>query len=180
MIGLATLALMSAVTNPFSDIHMPSVHLPSFHHPADAQTTHYGVKGWRLDVRKDSFSRSTTCVIHRDEVSAAHGVVTFRFHEWTDTANAEFRVDALAPQRIGAVDVEVAGLGAPLRGKDATNPSGGKVSLPLRLVEGAHVVAIRPNVHSNHRDFPLDGFGAAIAAARGQGCDLGPPASAAT
>ena len=175
MIGAAALALIGALHNPFAGVHLPGI---GGH--GDVQTRHYGLQGWRIDVRRDAFDGRTRCVIHRDEVSSEHGAVAFHFHHWVDTANAEFRVDGLPAQSVGSVAVEVAGLGEPLRTANINNPSGGKVALPLRLVESAKVVSIRPNAHGKHRDFNLAGFGAAIAAARGQGCDLGPPASAAT
>lgn len=175
MIGPAALALIGAIHNPFSGLH-----LPSFHSHADVQTSRYGLQGWRIDVRHDRFAGRTRCVIHRGDVSSEHGVVAFHFHHWIDTANAEFRIDGQQAQPVGTVVVEVAGLGERLETSNITNPSGGKVALPLRLVEGARVVSIRPNARSNHRDFDLKGFGAAVAAARVQGCDLGSPASAST
>lgn len=164
MIGIATAVLLS-LPNPLAGVHLPH---------GDITTRHYGLQGWRIDVRKDRFSNETTCRLHRGSVSVEHGVVLFRLGSGANTAAAQFRIDDGPMQTAGSVAVESAGLGQAMTVRSLTNPSGGNVAIPLRLVEGAHEVSIRPDPKSRHRTYRLNGLSAAAQAARDQGCDSNP------
>ncbi len=169
MINALTMALLLGLSNPLAGLNLAP--------DRDVQQSHQDVGGWRLDVKHDQFSGRTTCRLSRGPVSYERQVVTFRFASWVDTANAEFRVDNGAVQSVGSVVVEAAGLGARLRGNSATNPSGGLVAIPSRLVANAASVSIRPNPKRSHKDFAVKGLAGALGVAQQKGCDLSPQVS---
>ncbi len=164
MINAVTMALLLGLSNPLAGLNL----LPG----RDVQASHQEVGGWRLDVKHDQFSGRTTCRLKRGPVTYERQVVTFRFASWVDTANAEFRIDNGALQSVGSVAVEAAGLGARLRSDNSTNPSGGLVAIPSRLVANAGSVSIRPNPKRGHKDFVVKGLTGALAVAQQKGCDV--------
>lgn len=164
MTSPATLALLAALTNPFSSFHLP--------HRGDVQQNRERIEGWRLEVAQDRFDGRTRCELRRGAVSVRHGVASFTFGRATPTAAAEFRIDAGPPQKAADVAEEAAGLGAAIAGDDLRNPSGGRVAIPLRLLTQARQVSIRPHPRSAHRDFDLGGLDTALARGQVQGCDL--------
>ena len=161
MIGaLATLALLSGLYHPSGAAPRHAV-----------QVEHYRVGRWRLDVRRDRFLYQTTCSIRRDRVEYRHGVVAFEFGPGVNTANAIFRIDDAAPQGVGSVAVQAAGLGAALSGPSLHNPSGGRVYIPADKLTDARKVAIRPNAQSWHQTFDLTGLSKAVDVAKAKNCD---------
>ena len=159
------LSLLAAFPNPLKALHLPHV---ARH---DVVVEDSRTAGWRITARQDRFASATpTCTLRRGSMSVQRGVVVFSFPRSTDTANAQFRLDDGALQTAGSVAVEVAGAGVQLVTPDLKNPSSGRVAIPLRVVEAAHKVSIRPNTRSSHRDFILDGLPTALEAAKTLGC----------
>jgi hypothetical protein len=149
-----------------------------FHHggsPArrpDLKVQHYRVAGWRLEVRQDRFIGTATCTIQRSGVTYGHGLLTFRFGQRVDTANALFRVDDGPLRSAGSVAVKAAGLGARFDGPNLANPSNGEVHIPSDDLGPALSVSIKPNSRMTHQTFNLTGLSSAIEAAKAKGCDI--------
>ena len=72
----------------------------------------------------------------------------------------------------------MAGHGVALNGENLRYPAEGRVAIPLRLLQTAHVVAIRPNMGRPQDRFDLTGLSAALEAAQRQGCAPSPDTAA--
>lgn len=131
--------------------------------------------GWTLEVRHDTFTGATKCVVKARDMVYRHGVLTFRFDSSIDTANALYRLDQGAVQPAGLVATEAAGLGAQFRSQNMKNPSNGRVHIPTAHLQEAQTVTIRPNGHRRTKTFRLTGFGDVLAAAKAKGCDVVSP-----
>lgn len=127
--------------------------------------------GWTLEVRRDSFSGAVSCRIAGPDAQAAHGVATFRFHQWVDTFHAQFKLDDGKVISAQAVGPEAAEHGARLWTDNISNPSDGRVAIPLDQLVSARAVTIRPNPHSRPRTFRLEGLHSLSDAAKSKGCD---------
>ena len=145
------------------------------HRSPDIKQQSVTVSGWRLDMKRDGFADSTSCVLRRHQIEVAGGVVTFYFRGGVDTANAQVRIDGAPAQPSNRYALEVADQGVPLGGSDLRNPSGGRVNIPLRVLVDARSVSVRPNLASRHRTYSLAGLPRAVAAAQSQGCAIAPP-----
>jgi hypothetical protein len=137
----------------------------------DVRVRFYHGGGWRFTIRQDRFRGQTTCAIYKHDIRYAEGVITFRFGQRVDTANARFRLDNGPPREAGSVAVEAAGLGAQFNGPSLSNPSNGEVHIPADVVAQATTVAIQPNNRTNHRTFNLTGLPRALEIAKAQHCD---------
>jgi hypothetical protein len=157
MFGMAALALFGAL----------------LHHHGEVRVKHYQLKHWLIEVRSDQFTGKTVCTMDNHDIAYDHGVVTFSFHHRVDTADAVYRIDHGPLQRAVLVAPEAAALGARLGTDNPTNPSDGRVPIPAAYLKTAASIAIKPNTHAQSRAFALNGFGDALAAIKGQGCDVG-------
>lgn len=127
--------------------------------------------GWKLEVRQDTFTGATTCVIEARDMVYRHGVLTFRFDSSVDTANALYRLDQGVVQPAGLVATEAAGLGAQFKSRNMKNPSNGQVHIPTAYLQTAQTITIRPNSHRRAKTFHLTGFGDVLTVAKTKGCD---------
>ncbi len=158
IVAAAALALWSGLLQPWR---------------SEAHTERYKpAQGWVLEVRRDTFTNTTTCQIKARDMTYRHGVLTFRFPTRVDTANAFYRIDQGSAQSVGLVATEAAGLGAEFRSQNMKNPSNGRVHIPATYLQTAQTVSIRPNAKRPAKTFSLTGFDKAVSVAKDQGCDL--------
>jgi hypothetical protein len=137
---------------------------------ADVTREFVPVRGWTLEVRRDRFSGETSCAFRTRDIALEKDVFTFSFPATVNTANAMFRVDDGRPQAIGPLGPEAAGLGVALSSDDLRNPSGGRVHIPARHLQGANSLRIRPNLNDGDKIFGLGGLKDALALAATKGC----------
>ena len=126
--------------------------------------------GWRLQLRRDSFTDTTRCQLNGSGARFSGGVVTFSFGRRVDTANALFRVDGGAVRSAGEVGPEAAGLGAALLSSNTYNPSDGRVIIPWSQLKAAGRIDIRPNSRATPRAFGVGALRDAVEQARAYGC----------
>lgn len=161
----ATVLAIAAVS-----LHLPFVHGPKAQANHPPRTEHVRpAKGWTLTVHNDTFTGEKHCTLDARDTRYENGVVTFRFSEWTDTANAQFRVGEGPVRPVGDVAVRAAGLGAKFLTNNTRNPSDGAVRIPADELT-ADSVTIRANRHARPHRFSLVGFQRSLAAARERGC----------
>ena len=144
-------------------------------HPREISHERVRADHWTVDVRRDSFTGETQCVLRGPDVTLSHQVLTFRFRPSVDTANALFRADLGPVRNVGLMGPEAAGLGARLSSDDLGNPSGGRVHIPAHYLRSTKSVRIRPNPRGNDKVFDLGGLDAAVAAANQKGCGVQSP-----
>jgi hypothetical protein len=141
-------------------------------HPAREVTVHrYGVVGWVLETRKDSFSGRVVCRLNRGRLSYERQALVFHLPPRLNTYDAAYRIDGgpLLLSRDDAADLATQGFA--LSDDDLANPSGGLVRIPTRRLGGAKLVQIQPRPNSRPLRFSLNGLAATLAAARQLGCD---------
>ena len=156
MFGMAALAMFGAL----------------MHHRGEVSVKHYLLRPWAIEVRSDRFTGKTVCTIRNHDIAYDRGVVTFSFRRSVDTADAAYRIDQGPLERAVLVAPEAAALGARLESPNLTNPSDGRVHIPASYLKSAASIAIKPNSRAHSRAFTLKGFGDALAAIKGQGCDV--------
>lgn len=170
----AALVAALALAGPFGLRHIPRPPYP-FHAfkpgPAERQPEAARLAGgWRLELRRDTFTGATRCRLDMRRVRFSGGVVTFSFGPQVDTANALFRIDGGPVRSAGEVGPEAAGLGAALLSGNTRNPSDGRVILPWSQLKTAGRVDIRPNSRAAVRAFPVGELREAVEQARARGC----------
>jgi len=143
------------------------------YHPASDVIMHrYGVAGWILEMRTDSFAGRIECSVYRGRVSYERQALVFHLPGSVDTFDAAYRIDG-GRTYLSRDDAEdIAAQGFVLRDDDLDNPSGGLVRIPSVRLEGAKLVQIQPRPNIKPILFRLDGLGAAVAAARQLGCNV--------
>jgi hypothetical protein len=143
------------------------------HWGGDSKVDYLRAGGWGVEVKQDRFTGAKHCQAKYHGVVLDGAVATFRFWNWTDTANAVFRVDGGPLTTAGSVAIEAAGLGADFQTKNFDNPSNGEVHIPYRLLVSAKEVDIKPNGKAGHRAFRVDGIAQAAQAMQSRGCVVG-------
>jgi hypothetical protein len=128
----------------------------------------YAVEGWRVRVKEDRFGASRSCSITRQSVSVSHGEAVFQFGKGSDTSSAVYRIDNGAP--VQAIMPDADRLTDNM--SQLTNPSGGRVKVPLDQLALARQVQIRPSGRAKARSFDVAGLGDAVAFAAHRDCLL--------
>jgi hypothetical protein len=141
------------------------------HHPREVVQHRYGVDGWVLEIRKDSFSGDTRCRVQRGRLSYERQALVFHLPPRLNTFDAAYRIDAgpLILARDDAADLAAQGFA--LNDDDLANPSGGLVRIPARRLDGAKLVQIQPRPETRPLRFNLTGLAPTLAAAKQLGCD---------
>jgi len=141
------------------------------HHRAPEVIQHrYGVEGWVLEMRTDSFTHRTDCRVHRGRLAYERQAVVFHLPRRLNTFDAAYRIDGgpLVRSRDDAADLAAQGFA--LSDDDLANPSDGIVRIPAHRLEGAKLVQIQPRPDDRPLNFRLNGLAATVAAARRLGC----------
>jgi hypothetical protein len=128
----------------------------------------YAVEGWRVRIKEDRFSASRSCSITRHSVSVSQGWAVFQFGERSDTSSAVYRIDNGAP--VQAIMPDADRLTDNM--SQLTNPSGGRVKVPLDQLTLARQVQIRPSGRDRARSFDVAGLGDAVAFAARRNCPV--------
>ena len=138
--------------------------------PARHGVQRFGMGRWVLTVRTDPFDGQISCTLQAPRMEVRYGAVVFHFEHYIDTFPAEYRIDA-GPGKSWRVNAAaLAARGVSLETDDATNPSGGKVAIPLSEVLPAQAVWIRPSVRERHARFLIGPLKQMVEAAGRQGC----------
>ena len=135
---------------------------------AKTHTYHFGV--WRIQMRYDAFTGTTSCTMKSGNLNYANHVITFEFGGATVTDAAIFRVNNGPVQSAGAFQDEVKSTELFYNPGPLENPGDGKVRLPEKLFTEAAFVDIRPTEQGRVKHFRLDGFPAALAFMQQRGC----------
>jgi hypothetical protein len=130
----------------------------------------YGVDGWVLELRADSFAGRTDCRLYRGHLSYERQAVVFHLSQRLGAFDAAYRIDGgrLMLARDDAADLAAQGFA--LSDDDLDNPSGGLVRIPARRLEGAKLVQIQARPGVRPLRFKLDGLGASLDALHRLGC----------
>lgn len=141
------------------------------HHPAsDVTVRRYGVDGWVMELRTDSFAGRTQCRLNRGRLSYERQAVVFHLSQRLSTFDAAYRIDGgrLMLARDDAADLAAQGFA--LHDDDLANPSSGLVRIPARRLEGAKLVQIQTRPGVKPLRFRLYSLNAALDAAHRLGC----------
>ena len=142
------------------------------HHRApEVSVRRYGVDGWVLELRTDSFAGHTDCRVRRGRLSYERQALVVHLPRRLNSFDAAYRIDGgrLMLARDDAADLAAQGFA--LSDDSLDNPSGGLVRIPARRLEGAKLVQIQARPSVKPLRFSLDGLGDTIAAAHRLGCD---------
>jgi hypothetical protein len=142
--------------------------LPLHSSEKQAETQHLGV--WTLQASPDSFTGARSCRLSGAHMEYRRGAVVFHFSGGTDTSAAVYRVDGGPPVETRSELMDMAHRGFAIYDDRLANPSAGVVRVPQGRLIDARSVSIRPSAKAAVTTFKLDGFGAALAAARSAGC----------
>ena len=123
----------------------------------------YREGAWRLEVRRDTFARTTACRLYRRDASVEHARLLWRLGARVDTGAAVWRIDDGEPRHQRLVDLPAS--------VNLPNPSDGRIAAPLPLLTGARALEARATPDAPLRRLELDGLDAAVASAARLGCD---------
>ena len=127
---------------------------------------------WTLNIRRDNFTKTTTCSLKTRSVEFHNGVVIFRLGVSVDTDDAWFRIDDGPARGVSETVRQDQQLGYFSGHGPIDNPSGGEVALPRSYLDGAKRVTIRATPRSTPRLFDLTALPDALAAAKAGGCPV--------
>lgn len=144
--------------------HLPS-HLPAWRDPEARK-----VAGWTVRVRGDAFSGGAACRISRGGADYQRQALVFHLRPTLDTQTAVYRIDGGPARRASQDQADLAKLGFALHNDDLINPSGGIVRIPVAHLAGAHAVRIETAAGQPPVKFHIEGWDAALAAAKATGC----------
>ncbi len=145
--------------------------------PSTVRTRFVHVSPWTVAVRADRFTGSTTCSAHMRGVHLEGPVATFELGRSVDASDALYRLD-LGPARFVHALPVTEQVSAYIRPSDSlSNPSGGRVVLPLTSLAGVKRVDIRPEPTRSVATFDLSGLPAVLRAEAAAGCSPAAPAT---
>ncbi len=130
------------------------------------------IGAWTLRVESDQFAARQICQLSRPRVDYHRQALVFHLSSRADTANAVYRIDDGPPRAVRSDAMDLARLGFALYNDDLTNPSGGLVRIPRQRIMDAREVSIQAKAMAAPVKFRIDGFGAALDAARAAGCGV--------
>ena len=126
------------------------------------------IGAWTMRVDSDRFRDQVRCQLFERNVSYQRRALVFHLPRRAD--DAVYRIDGGPPMWARSDAMELADLGFTLHSDDLANPSGGLVRIPQPRIAGAHAVSIEPRSDVAPLRFNIDGFAAALDAARKAGC----------
>ncbi len=141
-------------------------------HSGPPAATHrlYGVDGWRIGVRHDTFTGAVTCSLEARSIYYKSDTLIFRTRRGADTNHAMFRIDEGPARPVAEAFHEDEAHGIfPQRGF-IDDPAGGDVALPASYVAGKRRLWIRVSPKMYPRYYDISRFAEALAGARAAGC----------
>jgi hypothetical protein len=135
---------------------------------SQGDVTHIGA--WTLAVRRDPFAERVHCRLTRPKIEYQRQALTFHLSAHADTSDAVYRVDDGGPIRTRDDAFALARLGFALHADDLNNPSGGLVRVPQARLDVARAIRIEAGANAKPVKFDLQGFSAALDAAKKAGC----------
>jgi hypothetical protein len=131
------------------------------------------VGAWTVRTRTDRFTGRSACTLTRPQVRYERQALVLQLPARLDTSAAVYRIDdgPAVPAREDAM--ELARLGFALHDDDLANPSGGRVTVPVRRLVGAHTIRIEAKPRGAVYRFKVDGLASALDAASRMGCGPG-------
>ena len=174
MLSVVAMAFSLGFLNP-ANIKLPA--MPQLKSPfaaqpkqVDAWSVHKA--DWTVNIRRDNFTKTTTCSLKSQAVEFHNAVVVFRLGPSVNTDDAFFRIDGGPARGVGETVRQDQQLGYFSGRGPIDNPSGGEVALPRSYLEGAKQVTIRATPRSKPRLFDLSQLPEALAAAKAGGCPV--------
>jgi hypothetical protein len=139
-------------------------------YPSTVQTRTLHVRPWAITVRSDRFTGVAACTAHMGGVQVKDGLAAFELGRSVDASNAVYRLDLGAPHLARGEDI--AGRVAYDSGRTGSlsNPSGGRVVLPLSILSGVQRVDIRAEDPHHVATFNLSALPRVLAAEAAAGC----------
>jgi len=171
MLQVVAMAFSLAFLNP-ANIKLPAVASPFGGQPRQVDAWSVRRADWTVNIRRDNFTKITTCSLKARAVEFHNAVVIFRLGEGVDTDNAWFRIDNGPVRNVGEMARQDQKLGYFSDRGPIANPSGGEVALPRSNLDGARLVTIRATPRSQPRLFDLSQLPNALAAAKAGGCPV--------
>jgi len=168
MFPVVAMALSLAFLNP-ANIKLPQTPFTG-QRQVDAWSVHKA--DWIVNIRRDNFTKLTTCSLKTRTVEFHSGFVVFHLGPSVDTDDAYFRIDDGPARSVREATREDQALGYFSGHGPIDNPSGGEVALPRAYLDGASRVTIRATPRSRPRQFDLSQLPVALAAAKAGGCAL--------
>ncbi|HEX4179304.1 MAG TPA: hypothetical protein VHY32_00785 [Caulobacteraceae bacterium] len=138
----------------------------------DAQISARSLKvgDWTAVVRSDRFTGEITCSLKAHAISFHRDTLVFNLGREIDSSQAFFRIDGGPARSVREPQLQNETHGFFLDSGPVDNPSGGRVALPLALVQDAKQVMIRASPRHPPRIFDLARFSEALSAAKTAGC----------
>ena len=125
---------------------------------------------WTIVVTRDRFADAVSCQMRAHDVTYAGGAVTFHFGAKVHTYEASYRIDDGPAISWRANAMTLAQTGALTPSDDLLNPSGGRVTLPAKLLDGAQSVTVRTSARARPRTFRIGDLAEALTTAAAAGC----------
>jgi hypothetical protein len=125
---------------------------------------------WTAVIRSDQFTGEISCSLAGPAMRFHRDTLVFKLGRGVDSSQAFFRIDGGPARNVREPRVENETHGFFLDSGPLDNPSGGKVALPLSLVQGAKQVIIRASQRHAPRAFDVSQFADALSAAKAAGC----------
>jgi hypothetical protein len=143
--------------------------------PSPVSTTRYAEAGWRLEIRRDTFSDRTGCRLSADRMLYQQGAIGFATGSHRGLSDTWFRIDGASARRWREVYPDLLASNVAIETGGLDDPTGGVVWLPLDLVANARDVSIEfyTAKGARLRRFQLRGFAGMHAAALRLGCPPG-------
>lgn len=168
MLTVVAMALSLGFLNP-ANLKLASPFKPQ-PRQVDVSTVHKA--GWTVNIRRDNFTKTTTCTLKTRSVEFHSGVVVFRMGASVNTDDAWFRIDDGPARSVADLVRQDQDLGYFSGQGPIDNPSGGEVGLPRASLDGAKHVTIRATPRSAPRLFDLTALPDLLAAAKARGCPV--------
>jgi hypothetical protein len=138
--------------------------------PSTVQTRTLHLRPWAISVRSDRFTGVTTCTARMGRVHIMGGLAIFDLGPSVDTSDAIYRLDLGAAHLARGGDIaERVAYDSERRGS-LTNPSGGRVALPLSILTGVRRVDIRAEDPHHVVTFDISALPKVLASEAAAGC----------
>jgi hypothetical protein len=124
-----------------------------------------------LVARRDDFAGAVHCRLRGRRMSWKDGAIVFQFSRRINTFDALYRLDGAQPVSWRINAMSLASSGVRFNDENLSNPSDGRVAIPLQVLNGAKSISIRPAVGERPLAFDLADLPSALRAAREAGCD---------
>ena len=133
-------------------------------------TIHKTLGRWALQLTRDPFKNTVRCRLSSHRVTVENAAVILQAPTRTNTFDAYYRLDAAAAVSWRVNAMELVAHGVAIEQESLSNPSGGRVAIPLRLAGSAQSITIRPSDRGRSFVFSLRWLDNAISQAKAMGC----------